>query len=108
MANPIPFNWIITKCRAKFKGHKEDNYTFYIVDYVYGKWPTGHVTELRYGGLVKTKHFKSTSAVGRFIYTEGERLSFNEANDKVFVKSIKKFRPVIIDNMFGKNKEVSK
>ena len=109
MRKPLPFNWIITKCRAKFKGHKEMNYTFYIVDYIYGEYLMGvHITELRNKGLVQTVYFMDESKMGIFIHTEGGRISLSGANDKVFVNSIKRFRPMIIDNMFGKNKEVSK
>ena len=104
----VEFNWNFTKCRAKFKGHKEANYTFYIVDYVYGKWPKGkeHITTLRNVGLVKTVHFMYESQAGMFIHTEGGRITVSEANDKVYGKSINKFMPTMIDNIFGKIEEV--
>lgn len=102
------FNWIFTKCRAKFKGHKEANYTFYIVDYIYGEHPMGvHITELRNKGLIKTAYFMDESRAGMFIHTEGGRITISEANDKVFVKSIKKFMPMMIANILGKDEEVS-
>ena len=107
MTKPLPFNWIITKCRAKFKGHKEMNYTFYIVDYAYGKYPMGvHVTELRNKKLVKTAYFMDVGKVGMFISTEGGRITLSEAHDKMFIKSIKRYMPIMIDNMFGKDEEV--
>ena len=96
------FNWNFTKCRAKYKGHKEANYTFYIVDYIYGEHPMGvHITELRNKGLVKTAYFMDESKAGMFIHTEGGRITLAEANDKVFVESIKKYTPEMIDNMFS-------
>ena len=96
------FNWIITKCRAKFKGHKEMNYTFYIVDYTYGEHVIGkHITELRNSGAVRTKYFMNDYGAGRFIATEGGRITLTEAHDKMFVKSVKKYTPKMIDNMLG-------
>jgi len=96
------FNWNIVKCRAKYKGHKEANYTFYIVDYVYGEFPTNmHVTELRNRKLVETAYFMDAGKARMFIHTEGGRLTVSEANDKVFAKCIKKFVPKMIDNMFS-------
>ena len=93
-----PFNWNFTRCRAKYKGHKECNYTFYIVDYVYGDWPEQmvHITFLRNAGLVHTAYFMNESAARRFINCEGGRITL----DDMYVKSTKKFLPKMIDNVF--------
>ena len=100
------FNWVFTRCRAKFKGHKEMNYTFYIVDYIYGERPTDvHITELRNKGLINTVYFMDEGKAGMFIATEGERITISEAHDRMFVKSIKKFVPKMINNMLGNRKE---
>ena len=95
-----PFNWNFTTCRAKYKGHKECNYTFYIVDYVYGEWPEQmvHITTLRNVKSVNTAYFMNESQARRFINTEGGRITV----DDVFEKAIKKYRTKMIDNMFKK------
>ena len=104
------FNCNFTKCRAKYKGHKEANYTFYIVDYTYGGWPIdkSHITELRNRRLIQTVYFMDKGKAGLFMHTEGGRIPISEANDRVFVKSAKKYIPKMIDNMFNKKEKEEK
>ena len=86
------YEWNITKCRAKYKGHKEANYTFWIIDYFreediiskisilkenrplkiqnlddefdFLNW---HITDMRNMGIVKTKYFRKEKEVNNFI-----------------------------------------
>ena len=63
------WEWNITKCRAKYKGHKEANYTFWIVDYFReedviakpGNTTFGfldkHIIDFRNEGVVKVRYF---------------------------------------------------
>lgn len=101
------FNWNFTKCRAKYKGHREANYTFYIVDYVYGEFPEPklHITGMRNKGLVKTAYFMSEGKARMFINLEGGRLKLGEYVDELFVKNIRRCLPTMIDNMFKGNKK---
>jgi len=66
----MKYNWKLTKCRAKYKGTKSANYTFYIVDYDipddYEKYP--HILEMRNKGLVKTKYFYNAEEAVEFLF----------------------------------------
>jgi len=81
--------WNITRCRAKYKGHKEANYTFWIVDYFNEKYViekmskiqpvpvkdidnlfgflNWHIIDMRNNGVVKTKYFRTEKEVASFI-----------------------------------------
>lgn len=71
--------WNITKCRAKYKKHKEANYTFWIVDYFREEdivstsdvddWAflDKDIFDFRNEGIVKTKYFKKEKEATEFI-----------------------------------------
>jgi hypothetical protein len=97
------FNWNTIRCRAKYDGHKECNYTFYIVDYVYGEWPKDdlHITKLRNRGLVKTAYFMNKSTSKMFINCEGGRITLSEYHDKIYTSTWKRFKNQFVNGMFG-------
>ena len=75
--NEKEYNWNFTKCRAKYKGHREVNYTFYIIDYWMGECPLYtydaegrvplHITKLRNIKAIETKYFMKEEDAEQFI-----------------------------------------
>lgn len=83
------WDWNITGCRAIYKGHKEANYNFWIVDYYNEKillqrlqlknifcsadidddfsFLDYHIIDMRNLGVVGTKYFKTEKEAVRFI-----------------------------------------
>ncbi len=63
--------WNFTKCRAKYKGNKRANYTFYIVDYgLPANWEDyKHIIEMRNKGVVETKYFHTEKEAKEFLDT---------------------------------------
>lgn len=62
-------NWNFTKCRAKYKGNKRANYTFFMVDYDLPKdyMRYDHILEMRNKGVVKTKYFHKEKEAKEFL-----------------------------------------
>ena len=103
------FNWNLTKCRAKYKGHAKANYTFYIVDYVYGEWPKEdfNIVTLRNKGLVKTQFFYIEARAKMCINLEGGRITMAQFQDRLYTSTWKRCKDKFLNMIFDK-KEVIK